>query len=191
MLIPVRTYAVLLLALAACSQAESNKDPVSEAKFQNEKRIGEEAVTKHQIRDAEFIVESASRKMLLVEISQLAVRKAASPDTRYTAQNVIAQTNGLLSSLKTLAQQQKIMLPTGLGKPQATQAGELTALNGAAFDQKYSEQLSAVLDTDEDASDDMKEEAYDSNIRTLASQQLPVLQDLSRAADALRDKIKP
>ncbi|RSK31128.1 DUF4142 domain-containing protein [Hymenobacter metallilatus] len=191
MLVSVRIYAIVLLALAACTEAASNKDPVQEAKFQNERRIGEEAVTKRQIRDAEFVVDAASRKMLLLEISQLAVRKATSADTRYTAQNVTAQTTGLLTTLKALAQQKNITLPTGLAETQATQAGELTGLTGAAFDQEYSKRLRSLLETEEDAADDMKDDAYDPDIRTLAAQQLTVLQDLGRAAGVLHDKLTP
>ncbi|MDU0370714.1 DUF4142 domain-containing protein [Hymenobacter endophyticus] len=191
MLISGRVCGLLLVCLAACSSPESNKDPVFEAKFQNEKRIGEEAITKRQIRDAEYVVDAASRKMLLLEISQLATRKAASPDTRYTAQNVTAQTTTLLGGLKALAQQKSITLPTGLSEAQGTQAGELTALNGAAFDQKYQEVLSAVLDTDEDAADNIKDDAYDADLRAIAAQHVTVLQDLDRAANALHDKLKP
>ena len=191
MLIPGRISILSLLLLVCCTSAESNKDPIFEAKFQNEKRIGEEAVTKRQIRDAEFIVDAASRKMMLQELSQLALRKAASPDARYTAQNVSAQTGTLLASLKTLAQQKSITLPTGLGEAQAKQAGELTALNGAAFDQKYAELLGSVLDTDEDAADDMTDDAYDADIRALATQQVAVLKDLNRAAGVLHDKLTP
>lgn len=186
-----RISTLLLIGLGACSSPESNKDPIFEAKFQNEKRIGEEAITKRQIRDAEYVVDAVSRKMLLLEVSQLAARKAASPDTRYTAQNVTAQATTLLGSLKTLAQQKSITLPAGLSESQGKQAGELTALNGAAFDQKYQEVVSAVLDTDEDAADDMKDDAYDADLRTTAAQHVTVLQDLDRALAALHDKLKP
>ncbi|MCA8832391.1 DUF4142 domain-containing protein [Hymenobacter pini] len=182
---------LLLLGAVACSQAESNKDPVFAATFQNEKRIGEEAVTKRQIKDAEFLVHSASRKMLLLEISQLAQRKAAAPDTRYTAQNVAAQATTLLSSLQALAQQKNLVLPTGLGFAQAKQAGELTALNGKAFDEAYDKALRSTLDTDEDATDDMTDDAYDANIRALAARQVATLKDLNRAASALHDKLAP
>ncbi|WP_426489985.1 DUF4142 domain-containing protein [Hymenobacter sp. 102] len=191
MLISSRVCALSLLWLTACSSADSKKDPVLEAAFQNEKRIGEEAVTKRQIKDAEFVVHAASRKMLLLEISQLAQRKAAAPDTRYTAQGVVAQATPLLSELKTLALQKKLVLPTGLSEAQATQAGELTALNGAAFDQAYAKTLGSVLDTDEEATDDMTDEAYDGDIRALSARQATTLKDLSTAAESLRDKLNP
>jgi len=192
MLVSCRLCALFLLPwLVGCSGAESNKDPLFEAKFQNEKRIGEVAVTKRQIQDAEFVVETVGRKMELLKISQIAQRKAASADARYLAQSVIAQTIPLLADLKTLAQQKTLMLPTGLGETQAQQVGELTALNGAAFDQKYAELTAKVLDTDEDTTDDMMDDAYDADIRALATRQLTTLKALNQATDALHDKLNP
>lgn len=192
MSISYRTCALLLLPwLAACSGGESNKDPIFEANFQNEKRIGAEDVTKRQIRDAEFMVETASRKMELLEISQIAQRKATSADVRYAAQNVINQTNGLLTNLKSLAQKKSLTLPSGLGENQAKQVGELTALNGTPFDRKYDELLAKLIDQDSDQNEDMAKDAYDDDVRQAATQQLAVLQDLHRASEALHEKINP
>ncbi|OWP64685.1 hypothetical protein CDA63_02685 [Hymenobacter amundsenii] len=187
-----RICALLLLPwLGACSGGESNKDPIFEAKFQNEKRIGSENVTKRQIQDAEYMVETASRKMELLEISQIAQRKAASADARYAAQNVINQATSMLNDIKNLAQQKGVVLPTGLGEKQAEQVGELTALNNAAFDQKYAALLQSVVDQDLDATDDMTSDAYNAEIRAMASRQLASLQDLKRATEVLHDKLNP
>ncbi|GAB3299658.1 hypothetical protein GCM10027348_24080 [Hymenobacter tenuis] len=192
MLFSLRTCAVLFLPFAAaCSAGESNKDPVAEAKFQNEKRIGDEAITKRQIQDAEFVVGAASRHMQLLETSQLAQRKATSPDVRLAAQNAITQFNGLQQELRNLAQQKNLVLPTGLGADQAQQIGELTALNGAAFDQKYTELLGRILAEDEDAYDDLRDDAYDGDIRAHAARYLPLIQTQTKALDDLSDKLKP
>ncbi|SDY19967.1 DUF4142 domain-containing protein [Hymenobacter psychrophilus] len=188
-----RAACVLLLlpALVACSGSASNKDPVFEAKLQNEKRIGEQNITKRQIRDAEMIVETASHQMELLEISQIAQRKAASADAKYVAQNVINQVGTLLNELKALAQQKNLVLPTGLSESQAQQVGEMTALNGAAFDQKFGEALVNTLKQDTNTNEDLQTDSYDGDLRPLATRQLVVLQDLQRAADDLQGKLKP
>lgn len=187
-----RLYVLLLAPLGlACSAEENSKDPVFSARFQNEKRIGEENITKRQLRDAELLVEVASLKMELLEISQIAQRKATSADTRYVAQNAIAQLSARLQELKTLAQQKDRALPTGLGESQAREVGELTALNGPAFDQKYAELFSSLTDKAVDTYEDMADEAYDGDIRALAARQLPALKDQHTAGEALQDKLKP
>ena len=181
---------LLLPALAACSGSASNNDPVFEAKLQNEKRITEQNITKRQIRDAELVVETASNQMELLEISQIAQRKAASPDAKYVAQNVINQVSALLSELKVLAKQKNLVLPAGLSESQAQQVGEMTALNGAAFDQKFAEALTGTVEQDLDINEDLQTESYDADLRPLATRRLAVLQDLKRAADDLKSKLK-
>lgn len=186
-----RWFGLLVLPplLVACSAGESNKDPVAEAKFQNEKRIGEADVTEKQQHDAEFVVNAASRGMLLLEISQIALRKASSPAVKTLAQTMISQHGSLQQDVKTLAAQKSIVLPSALGKDQGEQAGELTALNGAAFDSRYLEQLEKLHEQSIDECDDMSEDAYDGDIRAFAARRLPLLKQHLEAAEQVQDQL--
>ncbi|UYZ62056.1 DUF4142 domain-containing protein [Hymenobacter weizhouensis] len=190
MLVARWTGLLLLPLLVACSGGESNKDPVAEAKFQNEKRIGEQDITEKQQRDAEFVVNAASRGMLLLEISQIALRKATSPAVKTLAQTIVSQHTGLQQEVKTLAAQKSIVLPSALGKDQGEQAGELTALNGPAFDTRYLEQLEKLHEQSIDDYDDMSEDAYDGDIRALAARQLAQLKQHLEAAEQVQDQLK-
>jgi putative membrane protein len=183
-------YALLILPwLAACSGGESNKDPVAEAKFQNEKRIGDEAVTEKQERDAEFMVTAASSSMTNLEISQIAQRKATSPDVKYLAQMIVGEHGNMQADLKSLAQKKSIVLPTNLGENQAKIVGELTALNGAGFDRKYLDLLEDIHKNSVDEFDDLSEDAYDGDIRAFAAKYLPVLKKHREAAEQAADKL--
>jgi putative membrane protein len=182
------TAAVVLLLVAACN-TESNKDPVAEAKFQNEKRIGDADVTEKQERDALFMVTAASHFMLDQEISQLAQRKATSPEVKYLAQMVAGQHAPLQAALKQLASQKSIVLPAGLGADQAKNVGELTALNGPAFDRKYVELLEKSHKASIDDFDDMSDDAYDGDIRAFAATHLPTLKSHQEAAEKAADQL--
>ncbi|UOG74665.1 DUF4142 domain-containing protein [Hymenobacter tibetensis] len=182
--------ALLILPwLAACSGGESNKDPVAEAKFQNEKRIGDEAVTEKQERDAEFMVTAASSSMTNLEISQIAQRKATSPDVKYLAQMIVGEHGNMQADLKSLAQKKSIVLPTNLGENQAKIVGELTALNGAGFDRKYLDLLEDIHKNSVDEFDDLSEDAYDGDIRAFAAKYLPTLKKHREAAEQAADKL--
>jgi putative membrane protein len=178
--------AAALLALSACN-TESTKDPVAEAIFQNEKSIGDANVTERQKQDAEFVVTAASRSMLDMEISQIAQRKAASPDVKYLAQMIAGQHGTMQAALTQLAAKKGLVLPKGLGADQAKQAGELTALNGAAFDRRYVELLEEVHKASIDDFDDMSDDAYDGDIRTFAASQLPTLKNHLEATEKMAD----
>ncbi|SEU03413.1 DUF4142 domain-containing protein [Hymenobacter actinosclerus] len=182
---------LLLPALAACSGSASNNDPVFDAKFQNEKRINEQNITKRQITDASMVVEMASYQMEMLEMSQIAQRKATSADAKYVAQNVINQVGPLLNEVQALARQKNLVLPTGLGESQARQVGEMTALNGAAFDQKFEESLTRTLKKALDTNESLQTDSYDTDLPPLAARQKAVLEDLKRAADDLHSKLKP
>jgi putative membrane protein len=187
---PAQLTALLVLPLfTACSGGESNKDPVAEAKFQNEKRIGGEDITKKQERDAEFMVTAANRSMFNLEISQIAKRKASSPDVKYVAETVAGQHGPMQTELKTLAEKKSIVLPASLGGDQAKQVGELTALNGAAFDRKYLELLEETHKNSISDFDDMSDDAYDGDIRAFAAKYLPTLKSHQEAADKAADQL--
>lgn len=179
----------ILSWLAACSSGESNKDPVAEAKFQNEKRIGDEAITEKQERDAEFMVTAASNSMTNLEISQIAQRKATSPDVKYLAQMIVGEHSTMQADLKSLAQKKSIVLPTNLGESQAKTAGELTALNGAGFDRKYLDLLEEIHKNSINEFDDMSEDAYDGDIRAFAAKYLATLKSHREAAEQAADKL--
>jgi len=189
----MRASHLLVLAalplLAACSGGESNKDPVEEAKFQNEKRIGNENITEKQERDAEFMVMAASRSMLNLEVSQIAQRKATLPDVKYLAQAIVAGRTAMQTELKALADRKSIVLPASLGNDEAKQVGELTALNGASFDRRYLDLLDDVHDQSVDAFDDMSEDAYDGDIRAFAAKYLPTLKSHREAAEKAADHL--
>lgn len=180
---------VLISLLSACSGADSKKDPVEVAKFKNETRISNEAITEKQEQDALFVVNSASRNLFIQEISQLAQRKATSGNVKYMAQNLLAQHAATQQALQTLAGQKSLALPTGLGGDQAKQVGELAALAGPAFDKKYAELLVKTHKQAVDDTDDMQDDAYDGDIRAFASRQLTPLKQHLEAAEQLEDQL--
>ncbi len=184
-----RYFAVVLLPLLTACGSGSTKDPVAEAKFQNEQRIGNEDVTEKQERDAEFLVMAATHLMQDAEMSQFAQRKATSPDVKYLAQLVLGEHATTQKALQTLAAQKNIVLPASLGADQAKRLGELSALNGPAFDRKYAELLEDSHQASAKEFDDMSEDAYDGDIRAFAAKYLPTLEAHRDAADKLADQL--
>lgn len=168
--------AALLLQTAACSPDASQKDPVAEAKFENERRISSEDVTKKQERDAEFMVNTAVASQLTVQLSQLAQQKAALPAVRALAGTLQKDHTTLDQALRELAQQKSIVLPTGLGADQQKRYREFGSYTGGSFDREYIGQLTDSYKQLAEAFDDMREDAYDGDIRGFAANYLPIVQ---------------
>ena len=176
--------ALLLFQAVSCSPDASQKDPVAEAKFENERRISSEDVTKKQERDAEFMVNTAVASKLAVQLSQLAQQKAALPAVRALAGTLQKDHTNLDQALQTLAQQKSIVLPTGLGADQQKRYREFGTYTGGSFDREYISQLTDSYKQLVDAFDDMREEAYDGDIRGFAANYLPTVQ---QHLDQLKD----
>jgi putative membrane protein len=179
------------VVLGACSPDAGQKDPVAEAKFQNEKRIGDAAVTERQERDAEFIVNAAGSGMLELEMSKLAQQKSVTPVVRNLAQRLVQQHGQVSTALRNLAQQKNLMLPSGLGSDQQKQYADLSALTGTQFDKRYVEMLQEAHKNDVDAFEEMSKDAYDGDIRGFAAKFLPTLEqhleEVGTVADQLED----
>ncbi|WP_159437462.1 DUF4142 domain-containing protein [Hymenobacter daecheongensis] len=179
-----------LLAAVACSSDSSKKDPVAEARFENEKRIGDADITKKQERDAEFMVDAASDGLLEVELGKLAQQKAATPATKEFGQHMAAQHAQMNAALQALARQKGISVPAALGQAQQQTYTELTALTGLEFDKKYLEMMVDDHANDVERFDDMSEDAYDGDIRGFAAKYLPTLKEHLDMARKTQDQVQ-
>ncbi|HEX8350888.1 MAG TPA: DUF4142 domain-containing protein, partial [Hymenobacter sp.] len=165
----------LLLVAVACSPDSSKRDPVADAKFQNEKRIGEADITKKQERDAEFMVNSASHGLLELELSKLAQQRATVPAVKNLATQLLQHHAEMNNTLKSLADRKSIVLPSSLGDEEQPQ--KLARLTGTQFDKQYMDAIVDAHQEDIDSFDDMSDEAYDGDIRGFAAKYLPVLKE--------------
>ncbi|UOQ54306.1 DUF4142 domain-containing protein [Hymenobacter cellulosivorans] len=181
---------LLPVLLAACSPDSSKKDPVAEAQFQNEKRIGDENVTEKQERDAEFVVNAASDGMLEVELGKLAQQKATNPAVKTFGQHMVEQHSEANNALKALAGRKSLVLPASLGQEQQETYSKLAALTGTEFDKQYMASMVKDHKRDADEFEDMSEDAYDGDIRGFAAKYAPVLKEHLDMAEKLNDQIE-
>ncbi|QIX61637.1 DUF4142 domain-containing protein [Hymenobacter sp. BT18] len=177
-----------LALVGACSSNSSQQDPVAAARFENERRIGEADVTRKQEQDAEFLVTAAVRGQLITEASRLAQQKATVPAVRDFAAKLLKEHVAVTQSLQTVAQQKSITVPQALGSEQQEEYQQLTAASGSAFDKQYAELLTELHEKQEDAFDDMREDAYDGDIRGFAAKYYPLLNDHLTQAKQLADQ---
>ncbi|GAA4378970.1 DUF4142 domain-containing protein [Hymenobacter koreensis] len=177
-------WACLLLFVTSCGSGE--RDPVAEAKFQNEKRIGDANITERQEQDAEFIVNTASRGLLDVELAKLAQQRSTRPDLSALAQTLVRDHTGMHTALSTLAERKGLAIPQGLGSDQQDTFKELSALTGAEFEREYLEVTTEHHDDAADRFEDMAEDAYDGDIRAFAAKYAPVLKQHHEQAQQIQ-----
>ncbi|KAA9331377.1 DUF4142 domain-containing protein [Hymenobacter busanensis] len=177
----------LLAALAGCGSGD--RDPVADAKFENEKRIGDADITKRQERDAEFMVNAATNSLLAVELGKLAQQKTARPEVRTFAQNLLRDHAALNTALAGVATQKGLAVPKSLGDEQQDTYQELAGLTGADFDRRFLQVSAEHYDESADDFEDMSDDAYDGDIRALAAKYAPALSQYRDQAKQLEDAL--
>ena len=164
---PVRRLLLALPLLAACSPGGG--DAVDSATAKNEQRISTDDVTKKQKADAEFLVKATSNALLQVELSKLAQARGGLPAVRTYGAQLLPNRLELLAALRALATAKKLAVPPALGEDEQAAYHEVSTQTGPELDKHLVALLVKTHKQDEDAFDDMRDDAYDGDIRGFAA----------------------
>jgi putative membrane protein len=175
--------------LGACSSG-SGPDAESAATAQNEQKINEADVTDKQEADAEFLVKVTSNALLEVELGKLVQTRATLPAARTYGASIVQNRLELLASLRALAANKKLTLPPALGDDGQAAYHEVSTQAGAQLDKRALALLVKTQKQDEDAFDDMKDDAYDGDIRGLAAKYYTPVKEQLASAEELADAVE-
>lgn len=171
--------------LAACSSGGAGNDAEDEANALNEHKISAADVTDKQEADAKFLVRTTSNALLEVELGKLLQAKAVSPVVRSYGTQLVQDRLALLATVRALADAKKLAVPPALGEDEQAAYHEASTQAGAQLDKHAMALLVKAQKQDEDAFDDMSDDAYDGDIRGFAAKyHSPVQDQLAAAKDA-------
>jgi putative membrane protein len=145
-----------------------------------------QSATAKQVSDQEFVASAAKADMAEVELGKLAETRASSDRVKTFAKRMVDDHQKALDSLKTVAINEKITLPTTLDRTDQALTDRLGSLSGHAFDRAY---MSAMIrdhrhDVGEFRAESTNAKAAD--LKQYASSTLPTLEDhlkLARSTD--------
>ena len=180
---------VAILLVTACSSGSGNGDAVDSAIAQNENKIDAADVTKKQEADARFLVEATGNALLEVELGKLAQARGSSPAVREYGTRLVQNRLELLTALRSLAEAKKLTIPPALGEDGQAAYHETSTKTGVEFDKHLLALLVKTQSQDEDAFDDMSDDAYDGDIRGLAAKYHAPVEELLDAAKDAADKL--
>jgi putative membrane protein len=141
-----------------------------------------------QTSDQHFMKEAAAGGMAEVELGQLAVDKASSPDVKDFAQRMVKDHSQANDKLKQIAMQKNVTLPTSPSAKDEMTKKKLSNMSGEAFDKAYMADM--VKDHKKDIAAFQKESTsgQDPDVKQFASQTLPTLQDHLKQAQTVSQK---
>ena len=181
---------VVLPLLVACSSGSSGSPDAEQAAMaQNEKKIDTADVTGKQEADAKFLVKATSNALLEVELGKLAQARATAPALRAYGARLVQNRLELLASLRALAEAKKLAVPPSLGDDEQAAYHEVSTQPGSQLDKHVAALLVKAQEQDEDAFDDMKDDAYDGDIRGFAAKYLPPVQEQLASAKTVADAV--
>ena len=184
-------FIAVLPLLAACSSGSGTDDAVETANAQNEQKIDAADVTAKQEADAHFLVEATGNALLEVELGKLTQARATAPVLRTYGARLVQDRLELLAALRGLAAAKNLVVPSALGGDQQAAYHEASTQVGSQLDKHAVTLMVKAQEQDEDAFDDMKDDAYDGDIRGFAAKfHRPVQEQLASAqevANAVED----
>jgi putative membrane protein len=126
--------------------------------------------------DTAFAIKAAQGGLAEVKLGQLAVEKAANPDVKAFGQQMVDDHTKANDQLKSVAQSENMTLPADLDAKQQAMYDRMSKMSGADFDKAYVKDM--VKDHEEDVKEFQKEseKGKDPQIKSFATQTLPVLQ---------------
>ena len=139
--------------------------------------------------DKKFVMMADEGNSAEIAASQMALKKAKSPDVKSYAQQMITDHEKLRSDMAPLAQQMNVKTPQPLNSTHKVEAQRLASMSGNSFDKEYLKAMDA--DHHKTLAMFKNEEATTTNpdVKTAVSQGITVIQQHTDMADQLSQKM--
>jgi putative membrane protein len=183
----ITLFAIAIMSImSVMSISCGNKnDSKAIAEDQNEEKFDD-----RKEKDVEFAVEAADGGLLEVQLGQLALSNASSPQVKQFAQMMVDDHGKANDELKALAAAKNITLPSTLSDKAMKIYNDIAGKAGSDFDKAY---MDRMVKSHKDNLDDFKEEAdegADSDLRSWASAKISTLQHHLQLAESAAETLK-
>ncbi len=177
----LRLYSGLILLSLLLSCNSGAPDSVKSAKEVNAKRIDTEAPPGDSLTvplskdDADFLVNTASDKMLGKQLGQMAVDKSSNQKVKDLGAMIVKDLGETEEKLKELATKKNVILPADVSNKEQKQKEDLMRKTGIEFDRSYID--ITVNDYNKDIKDYGRAAKYatDPEVKSFASNSLALL----------------
>jgi putative membrane protein len=133
--------------------------------------------------DKTFATEAAHGGLAEVQMGQLALQKASSPQVKEFAQRMVTDHTQANQDLMQLGKSENLTLPTQLDAKHKSEMDRLSAMSGNAFDAAYMQHM--VQDHKKTVADFQKQaqSGSDPALKTFAQKYLPIIQQHLQMAE--------
>ena len=137
----------LILVIGGCSKTDSPKSPSSDEPGGRPGAVGTGGAGANVREDDDFVRDVALKNLAEIELSRVALEKAANSQIRSFAQGIIDDHEAAGGKLKSVVSGTSIDWPSELDDRHRRTAGELAKQQGAGFDREY---VRTMIETHQD-----------------------------------------
>ena len=182
---------IVMLSMAGCGGG-GGTDSLSSTADGSAVTLGNSvAADTATVNSAQFLMDAYRDGLNEIQLSQLALQKAADSKVRSFAQRMIDDHTGLNNEITQLAQSKNIALPTDLSPEQKALADRLATLSGDEFDRAYMSDNVVVHRQDVTAARQQAEQGTDADVKMLADSARPILEIHLFAAEEINGLLDP
>jgi len=145
--------------------------------------------TNKGVSDQQFAQKASAAGLAEVNLANLALQRASSPQVKEFAQHMVADHTKANQQLIQMANRKNIVLPATMDRKHQDLDRQLGQLRGAEFDRAYMKAM--VADHKEAVSlfEGQSKNGKDSDLKELASTTLPTLREHLKMAQDIQDKV--
>jgi putative membrane protein len=138
--------------------------------------------------DKTFATEAADGGLAEVQLGQLALQKASSPQVKEFAQRMVTDHTQANQELMQLATSENLTLPTQLDAKHKTEMDRLSTMSGSAFDTAYMQHMVQDHKTTMAEFQKQAQNGSDPALKSFAQKYLPIIQQHLQMAEASATK---
>lgn len=184
----LRYLGLIALVLFSCTNSPKTVDSVKKADKINDLTFKDDA-NKEFLNDADFVVEAYNIGLTEIELGTIAQQNGSDLAVKHAGEEAVRDYSKMNESLKTLADKKNITVPTIPGKKSVKAIKEIKERSGNIFDRAYTKRMVYAHTREIKTFEDAVEKATDMDIKTFASETLPMLKRQLIAAEELKVRI--
>ncbi len=138
--------------------------------------------------DQDFVIKASQGNKAEVELGQLAVDKASSPEVKKLAEHIVKDHSKANQKLNSMVKKKGVSIPENLSEEALQLKNTLAALNGAEFDKQYTAVMVDDHQKDIDEFQNESQQGQDKDVKQFAKQSLPTLKRHLSMAQSLASK---
>lgn len=181
-------YVLIGILSSTVLSCNRSSDSVKRAERTNDSVFGKD-INKGFLNDADFVVTAFNIGLTEIKIGNIAQKNGLDQGVKDLGKQAVENYTRMNETLTALATKKNITLPTELGKKSNKEVNEISGRSGNIFDRAYTDLMIKKRAREIRTFEEAEKKASDLDIKTFASETLPMFRKQLAATEELKLRI--